>query len=84
MRRKLLFDIPKGPEVPYWKIKGRILGEVWAPLYHAYSYYMPASAPRVNRDIEWHDRKLKKLTRPMAGPSTASKWFPGPGVPKRK
>ncbi len=65
MRRKLLFDLPKGPEVPYWKIKGRIVGEVWAPLYHAYSYYMPASARTVNNPgmVEFYDRKLKKLTR---------------------
>jgi len=74
MRRKLLFDIPKGPEVPYWKIKGRIIGEVWAPIYHAYSYYMPASARTVNRDpeglsrsydvsVERWDRKMKRLTR---------------------
>jgi len=65
MRRKLLFDIPKGPEVPYWKIKGRIVGEVWAPLYHAYSYYMPASARTVNKPgmVDFWDRKLKKLTR---------------------
>ena len=67
MRRKLLFDIPKGPEVPYWKIKGRILGEVWAPFYHAYSYYMPAKhfRDKGQRDefIDIIDRNMKKHSR---------------------
>ena len=67
MRRKLLFDIPKGPEVPYWKIKGRIIGEVWAPIYHAYSYYMPAKHFRDKGDsddrIDVIDRGMKRHSR---------------------
>jgi hypothetical protein len=43
-RRALIFNVPKGPETHYSKIKGKPLGEVWAPLYHAYSYYMPRDA----------------------------------------
>ena len=43
MRRRLVFDVPKGKETHYSKIRGRILGPVWAPIYHAYSYYLPAS-----------------------------------------
>ena len=43
-RRALIFDVPKGNEMHYSKIKGKILGNAAAPLYHAYSYYMPADA----------------------------------------
>ena len=52
-RRALVFDVPKGKEMHYSKIKGPILGYVWAPLYHGYGYYMPAntSSDPVNDDI---------------------------------
>ena len=42
-RRALIFTVPKGKEVHYSKIKGPIIGSVWAPLYHSYSYYVPAN-----------------------------------------
>ena len=41
MRRRLVFNIPPGPETHYSDIKGEILGRVWAPLYHGYGYYLP-------------------------------------------
>ena len=43
MRRKLIFNVPKGRETPYFKIKGTPLGKVWAPLFHGYGYYLPPS-----------------------------------------
>ena len=44
-RRKLLFNIPPGLERPYWQIPQEyMLGQVWAPLYHGYGYYMDARA----------------------------------------
>ena len=46
MRRRLIFNIPPGKEEHYSKIQGGILGPVWAPLYHSYSYYMPANNVR--------------------------------------
>ena len=51
MRRRLLFNVPPGKEQHYSKIQGRILGSVWAPIYHSYGYYMPANAfPPGERD----------------------------------
>ena len=52
-RRALVFTVPKRNEVHYSKIQGPILGRVWAPLYHAYGYYMPSvsSTDPVNDDI---------------------------------
>ena len=41
--RALVFNVPKGNEVHYSKIQGKILGKVRAPLYHSYSYYVPAN-----------------------------------------
>ena len=50
MRRRLLFTVPPGDEMHYWKIKGgkeETVGKVWAPLFHAYSYYLPkAKVPK--------------------------------------
>lgn len=44
-RRKLLFDVPPGNEIPYWKILPQnLLGTVWAPFYHGYGYYMDKRA----------------------------------------
>ena len=43
-RRRLIFTVPPGDETHYWKIKGgkeNTVGKVWAPLFHAYSYYLP-------------------------------------------
>ena len=43
-RRRLIFTVPPGDETHYWKIKGgkeETVGKVWAPLFHAYSYYLP-------------------------------------------
>ena len=42
-RRALIFAVPKGKETHYSKIQGPIIGSVWAPLYHAYGYYMPGN-----------------------------------------
>ena len=42
--RRLIFTVPSGDETHYWKIKGgkeETVGKVWAPLFHAYSYYLP-------------------------------------------
>ena len=40
-RRSLIFTVPPGKELHYSKIQGEILGKVWAPLFHAYGYYLP-------------------------------------------
>ena len=55
-RRALIFTVPKGKEVHYSKIKGPIIGSVWAPLYHSYSYYMPANT---SRDPDGENTTLK-------------------------
>ena len=40
-RRKLIFNIPRGAERPYWQIPDQfLLGKVWAPIYHGYGYYI--------------------------------------------
>ena len=41
-RRRLVFTIPPGIERHYSDIKGEHLGKIWNPLYHSYSYYLPA------------------------------------------
>jgi hypothetical protein len=53
MRRRLIFNVPPGNEQHYSRIQGRILGSVWAPIYHGYGYYMPASVfpPREHADV---------------------------------
>ena len=54
MRRRLVFNVPPGKEQHYSKIQGRILGSVWAPIYHGYGYYVPATAfpPGVRDDLD--------------------------------
>ena len=61
-RRRLVFDVPKGKEQHYSEIpKGHLLGSVNAPLFHSYSYYMPAAAfaPSLHKEV---DEKLKLQT----------------------
>ena len=55
-RRALIFTVPKGKEIHYSKIQGPIIGSVWAPLYHSYSYYMPANT---SRDPDGENTTLK-------------------------
>jgi hypothetical protein len=59
MRRRLIFNVPPGKEQHYSKIDGRILGSVWAPIYHSYGYYMAATAfpPGDGDDV---DMRLKR------------------------
>ena len=60
-RRRLLFNIPKGREKPYWEIPEEYLvGRVWAPIYHGYGYYMDS---RGFQDPETMDQFLKKQSR---------------------
>jgi hypothetical protein len=61
-RRRLVFEVPKGKEQHYSEIpKGHLLGSVNAPLFHSYSYYMPAAAfaPSLHKEV---DEKLKLQT----------------------
>ena len=47
-RRRLVFTIPKDVETHYSEIKGEYIGKIWNPLYHAYSYYLPAESSHEN------------------------------------
>ena len=40
-RRALIFNVAPGKELHYRKIKGGYVGKRWAPLFHAYGYYLP-------------------------------------------
>jgi hypothetical protein len=57
MRRRLIFNVPAGKEQHYSKIKGSIAGRVWAPLYHGYGYYLPASLAD-----KWDDARMKQAS----------------------
>ena len=50
-RRRLVFDVPEGREVAYWKIpKEQILGYVWAPFYANWAYHLPTyNVPQADR-----------------------------------
>ena len=63
-RRALIFTVPKGKEIHYSKIQGPIIGSVWAPLYHSYSYYMPANT---SRDPDGDDAILKRNSKLALG-----------------
>ena len=52
-RRRLVFTIPKDVETHYSEIKGEYIGKIWNPLYHAYSYYLPAESSHEN--VRKHD-----------------------------
>ena len=63
-RRALIFTVPKGKEIHYSKIQGPIIGSVWAPLYHSYSYYVPANT---SRDPDGDDAILKRNSKLALG-----------------
>ena len=50
-RRRLIFDVPPGHELHYSKIPPNTgyLGSRWAPLFHAYGYYIPTANVTVDR-----------------------------------
>ena len=66
--RALVFNVPKGNEVHYSKIQGKILGKVRAPLYHSYSYYVPANKfpPRMHNAAHIMLEEQYKIVRNTA------------------
>ena len=59
-RRALIFNVAPGRETHYSKIKGEYIGRRWAPLFHAYGYYLP----RANvEDPEYVDKLLTVLSK---------------------
>ena len=61
--RALVFNVPKGNEVHYSKIQGKI-----APLYHSYSYYVPANKfpPRMHNATHIMLEEQYKIVRNTA------------------
>jgi hypothetical protein len=54
-RRALIFDVPPGRELHYSKIHGEYLGTRWAPLFHAYGYYLPITNVPFGERSQVHD-----------------------------
>ena len=59
-RRALVFNVPKGRETHYSKIKGEYLGRRWAPFFHAYGYYLPREGDRNPKNV---DLSLKRRSK---------------------
>ena len=59
-RRALVFNVPPGREVHYSKIKGEYIGKLYAPLFHAYGYYLPLDG---EEDPVGTDKHLKEISK---------------------
>jgi len=57
-KRRLIFTVPKGPETHYRDIQGGYVGKIWAPLFHAYGYYLPKSAFDDRQSMAQRDKDL--------------------------